>query len=184
MRYTWVGAMTILVALSQVSGAQEGRAKHATATIAEAEAEGAAFGHGDPPSAPGSMFAGRPFGGTSARRCVPSVSDDSLPGGSLRSGEIIMRARFSGPWGLRAGKESKIVWFPLHGATERGDTLLVRATRIGYPSDTLRQAIAGTGGRPESFSFPSAATFPAAGQWLVVASVADDWGCFILNVFK
>lgn len=160
------------------------RATHAQQiplTVAAAEAEGAGFQREAAPAALPYVFDNRPFGGSSDRRCVASVPDDSLPGGSLRSGEIIVRTHFTGRWGLRADHASKIVWFPLHappGPIVRGRSLLIRAVHVGDPADTLRKTVSGLtrGG------FPSTVSLRAPGRWLVVASSGADWGCFVLNV--
>ena len=34
----------------------------------------------------------------------------------------------------------------------------------------------------ERWQVPSTVFFPSAGQWLVVATAKDDWGCFVLDV--
>jgi hypothetical protein len=128
---------------------------------------------------------GRTFGGTTERKCVaPPSSDDSIPGGSLRSGDVIIRGRFAGFWGLRANRDSKILWLPLHNPGEYRDTLLIRAVRIGHAADSLRQSVpdwAWSGPKTNS-GFPSLVRFPAAGTWLVVATAGGDWGCFLLPV--
>lgn len=95
MRHIGISFVTIAAFASRVVVVQQ-----IPLTRASADAEGATF-----PSA---------FRGTSERRCVSSVPDDSLPGGSLRSGDFIMRAGLTGRYGLRTGKEHKILWMPLH----------------------------------------------------------------------
>lgn len=125
------------------------------------------------------------------------MPDDSLPGGSLRSGDIIIRSTFTGRWGLHAGQGHKILWMPLHGPADT-TTLVsfaewrkkaldhapldIRAVRLGYPSDTFRLNRPRLAGSARQFGFPSVVTFPTAGQWLVIATTDSDWGCFLLNV--
>jgi len=125
--------VSVLVGL--LLAVRAGHAQQIPLTIATAEAEGAAFQRGAAPATLPEVFDHRPFGGTTDRRCVASVPDDSLAGGSLRSGELIMRTHFTGWWGLRADKQSKIVWFPLHApASHRVDptaSVLIRAARLG-----------------------------------------------------
>lgn len=75
MRYVASLAMVVLTA-------QLGRAQAVPLTVADAEAEGAAFPHGPPQRVVQHMFGG-PFGGTSERRCTPSQPDDSIPGSAL-----------------------------------------------------------------------------------------------------
>ena len=175
---------------------QVGRAQSIPLTVAEAEAEGASLPHAAPPTVLQSLFGGA-FGGTSERACTPSQPDESIPGGSLRSGDIILRSRLTGQWGLHAGRGHKILWAPLHGPSDTSTTvsfaewrkraihhapLLIRAVRVGHPADSLRQILTGLTGGPRQFGFPSEVTFPTAGQWLVIASTDTDWGCFLLGV--
>jgi hypothetical protein len=184
-------AMALLALAVRVSDAQS-----IPLTVAAAQAEGAAFPHAAPPTESQSFF-GRPFGGTSARMCTPSLPNDSLPGGSLRSGEIIIRSSLAGRWGPHAGRGHKILWMPLHGPADTSTRmsfaewrkkaighapLLIRAVRLGLSSDSMRQTLANLTGGPRQFGFPSEVTFPTAGQWLVLASTDEDWGCFLLDV--
>lgn len=192
MRLLSFGSGVAIVALA----VQGSWAQSIPLTVAEAEAEGAAFAHGLPPTVLQSLFGGA-FGGTSARTCTPSQPDESIPGGSLRSGDIIIRSRLTGRWGLHAGRGHKILWAPLHGPSDTSTTmsfaewrtkaidhapLLIRAVRVGHPADSLRQIATGLTGGPREFGFPSEVTFPTAGQWLVIASTDEDWGCFLLGV--
>jgi hypothetical protein len=159
-------------------------AQSISTAVQAAEAEGANFPRIANPTTTASVFRGK-FGGTVERKCVASpASDDSLPGGSLRSGDFIIRARLVGPWGLHANQGHKILWFPLHNPGEYRDTLLIRAVRIDSAADSLRQSVANwawSGPKTES-GFPSTVRFPTAGEWLVVAATHRDWGCFLLTV--
>ena len=191
MRYLSFGGVVMLVLALNV-----GRAQGIPLTVAQAEAEGAAFRHGPPPMVMQYMFGG-PFGGTSERSCVRSMPDDSIPNGSLRSGDIILRSRLTGRWGLHAGRGHKIFWMPMHGPADTTTKvsfaewrrkaiehapLLLRAVRVGNPADSFRQTVTGLTGGPRQFGFPSEVTFPAAGQWLVIATTGEDWGCYLLTV--
>ena len=175
---------------------QVSRAQSIPLTVASAQAEGVSFPHAAPPTVLQSLFSS-PFGGTSERRCTPSQPDDSIPSGSLRSGDIIIRSRLTGRWGPHAARGHKILWMPLHGPADTSTKisfadwrkkasahapLLIRAVRLGNPADSLRQTVAGLTGGPRQFGFPSEVTFPTAGQWLVVATTGEDWGCFLLTV--
>ena len=172
------------------------RAQSIPLTVAGAQAEGAAFPRATPPTVVQSLFA-RPVGGTSERTCSPSQPDDSIAASSLRSGEIIIRSRLAGRWGPHAGQGHKILWMPLHGPADTSTRisfaewrkkaiehapLLIRAVRVGNPADSLRQTLPGLTGGPRQFGFPSELTFPTAGQWLVIATTGEDWGCFLLAV--
>ena len=107
-----------------------------------------------------------------------------MPGGSLRSGDFIIRAGFSPQF--EAGKDHKVLWIPLHGAALHGTPLLVRAVRIGHPADSVRFSFVGLARGGEitgpTYGYPSEVLIPNAGQWLVVATAKDDWGCFVLDV--
>jgi hypothetical protein len=179
MQRIGVAVTTVLILTTRAARGQE-----IPATVSQAEAEGAAFAHAAPPAVVQSMFASRRFGGTSERRCVQMIADDALPGLSLRSGDFIIR----GHWSLRAGgRGNKILWLPFHGSPAmHGTPLLVRAVRIADRSDSLRQTILGFthGGGHDgpAYGWPSIVRFPAPGQWLVIATTAADWGCFILDV--
>lgn len=95
--------LVILASLVNIVGAQTMRA-----TIAEAEAEGTGFARADPAISAQSLFTGAPLGGSGDRRCVRAISGASLPSGSLRSGDFMIRAAFS--YQFEAGKDHKILW--------------------------------------------------------------------------
>jgi hypothetical protein len=160
-------------------------AQSIAATVAEAEAEGVEFPRFRAMVATQPFFARRPFVGSSDRRCVPSSTDDPGVSGSLRSGEIILRGTLTGPFGPRAGEEHKLLWIPLHMTRARGTELVLRSSRIGAPADSIRRVIpngaVGAGAEP-IYGSPSSVSFPSAGQWVVVATAGDDWGCFVIEV--
>jgi hypothetical protein len=165
--------------------ARAGRAQQIPASVADAEAQGAAFPHDPVPAALPAAYHAESFGGSIERRCVQPVPD-SVWRPSLRSGEMILR----GYDGLQAGtRGNKMLWMPLHDPGNHPISLLIRGVRMGHPSDTLRQTIAGRVARQvrhsDSFGVPTTVRFPTAGQWLVVADDGDDghdWGCFVLDV--
>jgi hypothetical protein len=74
----------------------------------------------------------------------------------------------------------------LHGAALHGTPLVLRAVRIGHPADSVRFSSAGLVHGEEAtgptYGYPSEVLFPNAGQWLVLATAEDDWGCFVLDV--
>ena len=180
MRQVGFGFALLLFGCASLS-----RAQRIPATIPQAEAEGAVFLHDAPPTSLQPAFAKPLFGGSSAeRKCVASLSDVPPPLGSWRSGEFIIRTQLTGPWGLRAGKKSKVLWMPLHDPGRRRDSVVIRAARLEHPSDSLRLVFPGVAWSIShtEFGFPSTVTLPAAGQWLVVVTMDHDWGCFLLNV--
>lgn len=153
-------------------------------TVAAAEAEGASYATFAAPKSAASVFAA-PFGGTTERRCVAPPADGLVPGGSLRSGEIIVRGPLVIGTGQREGRGHKLYWMPLHNPADYPDTLLLRAVRLQHPGDTLRLVrpdwgYASRQRRSES-GFTSGVTLPADGTWMIVATTRRDWGCFLLT---
>lgn len=167
------------------------RAQNIPATVREAEAQGADFAHDALQVAQQPYFSNFPFGGTAERRCVVAaayVAYTSAPNGSLRSGDFIVRGGFlDASWGgFRAAKEYKVIWLPLHGSSLQKPPLVVRAARIGNGADSVRLRIEGLthGSGPSGplYGYPSTVSFPNAGQWVIVATAGNDWGCFVLDV--
>lgn len=178
MRYVGLGFAALLVALAPL-----GHAQSIPVTITQAEADGAGLLRDSAPAEVQPAFAKAPFGGSSVeRKCVGPTSDVPLPIGSWRSGEFIIRTAVAGPWGLHAGKGSKILWMPLHDPGGRREQVVIRAARLEHPADSLRLTFPGVARSNREFGFPSTVTFPAAGEWLAVVTVDHDWGCFLLNV--
>jgi hypothetical protein len=181
MRYVGIGLLAAMLFT-----ARHGHAQRIAATVADAEAEGAAFPHDPVPAVLPAAYQPQSYDGSIERRCVRPVRNSVWPP-SLRSGEMIVR----GYEGLQAGRRgNKMLWMPLHDPGDHPVSLLIRGVRVGHPSDTLRQTIAAPRvarevGHYDSFGLPSTVRFPAAGQWVVVADDGDgghDWGCFVLNV--
>jgi hypothetical protein len=167
----------MLITLARLSPAQGD-----SITVAQAEAQGAVFPQAPPPATPQPPFADRPFTGSTKRRCVAALHDDPLR--SFRSGEFVVRTIFTGPYGLRAGKGSKVLWMPVHDPGPQRVSLRIRAVRLGNRPDSLELTLprVARSVRGSEFGYPSTVRFPTAGQWLVVATTGDDWGCFLLDV--
>lgn len=168
-----------VAALAIAATARLASAQSIPATVQQAEAEGAGFAH-DPPQAVGqSFFTNSPFGGTADRRCAPGMEQNWA--GALRSGDFILRGRVQGT--LHAGQQHKLGWFPLHGSASHKPPLVVRAARVGNPADSIHFRIDHiTHGGESEWGYPRDVSFPTAGQWLVVATAGNDWGCFLLDV--
>jgi hypothetical protein len=186
MRKVSLAAALMIATTTHVVNAQ-----YIPATIREAEAQGADFAHDTPQVAQQSYFRDFPFGGTAERRCVVAaayVAYTSAPNGSLRSGDFIVRGGLlNASWGgFRAAREYKVVWLPLHGSSLQKPPLVVRAARIGNGADSVRFRIEGlakgTGPSVPLYGYPSTVSFPNAGQWVIVATAGNDWGCFVLAV--
>ena len=168
----------VLMAIAKPVGAQ------AIATTPQAaEQEGAAFPRRAAPAKP-SVFFSREFSGTAERKCVTATPP--VAGGSLRSGEFIIRSSLLSPATQRPPFGYKILWVPAHNPFELRDTLLIRGARLASPSDSLRQKVVDPAYQPgapnETAGFPSLVNFPIGGRWLVVAKAGPDWGCFVLGV--
>ncbi len=181
MRKVRLAAALVITAMARLLNAQ-----NVPATIREAEAEGAGRPHESAEVPSQSYFKDSRFAGTAERRCVSDAAYPVFPDGSLRSGDFILRGGVGGPLGFLAGKGKKVLWAPLHGSPSRKPPLVLRAVRIGNPDDSVRFRIEGLvhGGRgPQAlYGYVSEASLPTAGQWLVVATAGNDWGCFVLKV--
>src|SRR6266513_905927 len=89
-------SMSNLATAMLLSVTTVGAGQSVPATVEAAEAEAKSFPHGTWPAAVSSLFA-QSFGGSAERKCVaPPSRDDSVPNGSMRSGEFIIRTRFAG----------------------------------------------------------------------------------------
>lgn len=139
--------------------------------VGQAEAEGAAY---DRPVS----LSRKP----SDRKCVAGIEH-----GPAESGEFTIGGMLSGLDAMRAGREGKVWWLPVHGALEM--TLVVRGRSLTNPADTVRFTTSKvawqTGAVPveqRDYFFPSGITIPQPGRWLVIATSGVNWGCFILTV--
>jgi hypothetical protein len=173
-------------AVSMTVGAGILAAQTIPVTVAEAEREAIGFPRASASAPSQSLFSGSQFAGVSDRRCVPSTTEDLHATGSLRSGDMIVRGPLIGTNGMQAGKEDKVLWVPLHAPSIGRPPLVLRADRIDHPADSLRLTFAGLtygpGPAGRMFGYPSLVSFPKSGQWLVVATAGDDWGCFVVDV--
>jgi hypothetical protein len=183
--------VSLAVALVIVSTTPVVNAQNIPATVREAEAQGASFAHDAPQVAQQPYFTDSPFGGTAERRCVVAAeyhAYTSAPNGSLRSGDFIVRGGFldASSGGFQAAKGHKVIWLPLHGSSDRKPPLVVRAARVGNPADSVRFRIEGYAYSPgpsgRLYGYRSDVSFPSAGQWVIVATAGNDWGCFVLDV--
>jgi len=156
--------------------------------VEAAEQEGARFPRGNPQAPPptfGSM-------GPAERKCVefpPNVDGKWAfhHPVSRRSGEFETGALISA---LRAGQPRKVWWSPLHNPQPAKAALIVRGTRLDQPEITSRFVSSHYGwpvmkdGRAhrEYAFYPTRFGLPSAGRWLLIATSANDWGCFIVTV--
>ena len=171
-----------MCAIAMLVLAQPVIAQNIPTSVQVAEAEGASHPHAKAPSYTPSVFTDE-FAGTTERKCATPPSGAS--GGSVRSGEIIIRSFWSGRGGPKANRDTKILWRPLHNPFEYPATLLIRAVRLNDPADSLRLSVphwAYSPGSKRESGFPSLVRFPTAGDWLMVGTAGPDWGCFVLTV--
>jgi hypothetical protein len=165
----------------------------APATVQVAEKEGSLFPHEAAFESLLAAFAANDVGveGKDERKCVeiPQVSP-----AWRRSGEIIVGGEIGA---LKAAKQGKVPWHPLHNPASRNATLLVRSARLDDPTITSRFSsvdyafpIELQPGQPvkegkvdrEHGFYPSGFSLPSAGRWLLTVTSASDWGCFIVTV--
>ena len=157
--------------------------------VEAAEQEGARFPRGNPQAPPptfGSM-------GTAERKCVefpPNVDSKWAfhHPVSRRSGEFETGALISA---LKAGQAGKVWWNPLHKPQPGKAALIVRGIRLDQPRITSRfvssryaYPVTKDGhAHMEKYAFyPTGFSLPSAGRWLLIATSANDWGCFIVTV--
>ncbi|MDB4874270.1 MAG: hypothetical protein JWM41_716 [Gemmatimonadetes bacterium] len=176
------------IAISVTVGACTLAAQTIPVTVAQAESEAIGFPHAkaQDPSQP--LFAASQFAGISDRRCLASTTVDRRATGSLRSGDIIVRGGLINTHEMKAGEKDKLLWIPLHAPSSGRLPLVLRAARIDHPADSLRLTVAGLAHGPgpsgRMYGYPSLVSFPKSGQWLVVATAGDDWGCFVVDVVE
>ncbi|MGE3343823.1 MAG: hypothetical protein AB7L71_10340 [Vicinamibacterales bacterium] len=185
-------ASTLLVIPSPVLDQSNSQSQYlAGNTVEQIVASAELHGRGFPvdPSMPMRMpaiFASAAAAGTSERRCVKAAGQ-----GPVRSGEFVISGELSGflyPDPRRRGV--KIPWSPLHHSSNM--ELLVRARRVGAAGEYRYIGVTVAHGSREpgqpvpleerEYFFPSAIEFLHSGTWVVVATQASDWGCFVLTL--
>ncbi len=195
-----LGAAIIAMSSYRLEAQRGADSRPMPTSVVEAEAEGAAF---PPEAAPPSLPYGfRPGAvtGTAERKCVafPGQAVLSHTNGwdnSRRSGEFVVGGEIIE--GLKAGVGAKVFWVPLHDPSSREAILHVRSMRLDQPAITARfsssdyasslkaESVSGETRYVrdgDSIFYPTGFSLPDAGRWLVVATSASDWGCFIVTV--
>ena len=149
-----------------------------------AEQEGAAFPHGIG-QAPPFTWGVRTIG-TPERKCVEFPSNAPRGGTARRSGEFYV----GGIDVLNAHTRGKVGWATLHNPEDTKAVLVVRGSRLDRPEITSRFVSSHYGwpvledghAHREYAFYPTAFSLPSAGRWLLIATSANDWGCFIVTV--
>ena len=155
-------------------------------SIAEAEAHGARHARSrDSAVFPPAVIA-RPYIGTGERRCVEVGVASVVRAGDVMASPLALYAR---DWHAGIRPPGKLSWFGGHARSGVPIQLIVRAT----PLDSAGSSYVWIG--PErrlSWGFAKvlrhgwhdATTFdlPRSGRWLLVATLDQDWGCFVYSL--
>lgn len=152
--------------------------------IASAEAEGASYPRGRADL--GQLGQDVGDAGTIERKCV-----DTREAGSVRSGDILAGpfSMFKTAW--QQGR-TKIWWMPQDfnvGACPgmwqacAGTELIVRATKLDHPEERTVQRFwdHARSSQTSTYFFPTGASLPSAGRWMIVATTGRNWGCFLVD---
>jgi hypothetical protein len=152
--------------------------------VASAEREGVAFPvDSSRPARVKALFTDQSVPGNSSRRCVPATGF-----GQVRSGDFVINGRLSGP--RNKNNEIKVAWGPMHH--QRQMQLVVRGRLVGADETTSFESSVVAHGVPKpgavvpeaerEYFFPSGVKFASAGRWVLVATQASDWGCFVFDI--
>jgi hypothetical protein len=146
-------------------------------TVAEAEAEGAAY-----PRVTSTSPLDRPV-----RTCVtirpdqivfPTTRGDANAH-RLRSGDF-EASSISFGWG-DTYEQAKMPLRPLHPEAI-GAGLWIRVIRVDPPgADSTFARDSPTSGYPFDTFFPSWLSFPTPGKWMALVTAGANWGCFVLD---
>ncbi len=118
-------------------------AQNSPATIAAAEAEGASYPRAPMPGTVSWAF-NKPFGGTAERKCVAVRLTCRRRADHCGLATSSSARGCSSVW-PQANGNYKVLWLPLHTPPDIRATLLLRATRIGQPADSIRTRIPAAG---------------------------------------
>lgn len=164
---------TVLAALFSATAAAQ-TPPPIPSTVEAAEAEGAQHPR------PTAINANPDFAqavGPSDRKCVDVNASNSV---AVRSGDFIAgpfdRRVLMGPPGPN---QKRKVWWLSHPEPGLGSTLQVRAVKLSAPSVTDRFTF-DVVGRNAPF-FPSQIRFRVPGDWLVIVTSGESWGCFLMD---
>ena len=121
--------------------------------------------------------------GTADRRCV----EWTVAAVRGRSGEFVVGGEIGA---LSDGREGKVYWAPFHDPASVRATLFVRGSRLDQAEITSRfissnyaSPVAANGSVIGDHAFyASGFTLRSAGRWLLIATSANDWGCFVVTV--
>ena len=156
-------------------------------SIAEAEAQGKRHPRSRAPARFPPLLAARQDIDTPERRCVEVGTANVVRAGDVLASPFALYAQY---W--RTGGTPKVSWFGGHVRSGVPTQLIVRATRL----DTARSSHVWVGEKKTlswgfatilpylSSGWGNATTFdlPAPGRWLLVATIDQNWGCFVYSL--
>lgn len=151
-------------------------------SVAEAESSGRRFPRSAGPVEFSALMQSKVVVGTSARRCVAVGKANAAQSGDFI---VVSLRHFADEW--RRGILAKTTWVTAHRARiGRPMRLTVRASRLDPPDVSYifvgaetTYSWAATLLMRFGWSRGAFIPLPTAGKWLLVATVAQDWGCFV-----
>ncbi len=158
-------------------------------SIAEAEAQGERHPRSGAPAAFPPRLAARREIDTAERRCVEVGAANVVRAGDVLASPF---ALYRQHWHAGIHPPGKVSWFGAHARSGVPMQLIVRATRL----DTAGSSHVWVGSEERlswgfatvlpylSFGLNNATMFdlPAPGRWLLVATIDQNWGCFVYSL--
>jgi len=147
-------------------------------SVEAAEAEGAKW-PSNPPQADRTSWADA-FGPRD-RRCVRAADHTTMRSGDFIAGPFKDRVLMVGTGGQPP--KWKVWWVPNQMPPLNGNVqLMLRATKMNQPEKTVTHTFVDIANEhAEEPFFPTTVLFPENGDWLVVATAGNNWGCFIIE---
>jgi hypothetical protein len=144
----------------------------ALASVQAAQAEAATYPRRAPPNRPTGGTDWARASGTSQRRCVNTDGARDI-----RSGEFV-----TGPFDGFTTQGGKVYWIPLHTPGWKA-SLLIRGTDLDAPANHFGRRYSGVSGPGPGYDKFYPTNLPISeGRWMLVATSAKDWGCFLVTM--
>ena len=155
-------------------------------SIAVAEAQGARHPRSSAPGVFLPALAARPHVGTAERRCVEVGEANVVRAGDMLASPFALYAR---DWHAGIHPPGKLSWFGGHVRSGVAMQLIVRATRLDSAGSShvhvgAKRTLSWGYAKTRTYGWSDATMFdlPASGRWLLVATLDQDWGCFIYSL--
>ena len=158
-------------------------------SVDEAEAQGARHPRSRGRSALPQRLAARQDIGVPDRRCVEVGAANVVRAGDVLASPF---ALYRSHWHAGIHPPGKVSWFGAYARSGVPTQLMVRATRLdsaGYSHVWVGRTEILSWGFARilphlSFGLSSATTFdlPVSGRWLLVATIDENWGCFVYSL--